>query len=75
MPDQDKPFSHTDHMRDMFWLYMRTGDGSRLRQGTVSLNDLYAIYCAGFTEGTWTERAHPAAAQPRKPRPPAKPSR
>lgn len=56
---QAAPFSHTEHMQTMFDLFMRAGSGRALRQGTVGLNDLYAVYCAGFTEGVWTERAHP----------------
>ena len=53
------PFSHSEHMQAMFALFMRAGSGRALRQGTVGLNDLYAVYCAGFTEGVWTERVHP----------------
>lgn len=54
------PFSPTQHMEAMFRLYMKAGAGQRLRMGTVTLNDLYAVWCAAFTEGAWTERAHPS---------------
>lgn len=52
-----EPFSATQHMEAMFRLFMQAGAGRWLRQGQVGLNDLYAVWCAGFTEGMWTERA------------------
>ena len=51
--------SHSRHMEDMFHLFMRSSAGEGLRMGNVGLNELYAVYCAGFTEGVWTERVHP----------------
>ena len=53
------PFSHSEHMQAMFDLYIRSGTGKALWMGTVGLEQLHAAYCAGFTEGVWTERAHP----------------
>lgn len=60
------PFSQTQHMRTMFDLYMRAGAGAGLRMGTVTLNDLYALWCSAFQEGVWTQRAHPAPRSKRK---------
>ena len=53
------PFSHTQHVEEMFHLYLKAGAGRLLGKRWVMREDLYAIYCAGYTEGVWTERVHP----------------
>ena len=52
-------FSHSVHMEDMFFRFLRSTSGRLLGGGRLGVSDLYAVYCAGFTEGVWTERAHP----------------
>ena len=53
------PFSHTRHMQELFDLFLKTDAGNLLQKGQVTRSDLYAVFCAGYTEGVWTERAHP----------------
>lgn len=59
---QGAPPSHYRRMQTMFALFLRSSAGRGLASGARGMraegwDELYAVYCAGYTEGVWTERA------------------
>lgn len=63
MNDKAIPFTHAEHLRTMFALYVRTRPLQQMLSGPVAEDDLRAVFNAGYVEGMWSERLHPDAAR------------
>ena len=53
------PFSHSEHMAVMFFLYVKTLPIRQLLSRPVTMEDLQMVFNAGYVEGMWSERTHP----------------
>jgi hypothetical protein len=74
MPEPEAPFSHSEHLRTMFGLYVQTKPLRDLLR-RVTMDELRMVFNAGYVEGMWSERTHPGGDLSRQRRPVGKRSR